>query len=281
MINDNQWDLIIRPKGSWRELNLQDLWRYRDLIWLFVKRDIAVVYKQTILGPLWFFIQPLFSSVIFTIVFGRIAQIATDGIPHYLFYLSGLVCWNYFSDCLISTSNTFTANSHLFGKVYFPRLVIPISIVISHLGKFFIQSLMLIGFYIYFFTTGAQIHPGGGILLLPALILQMALLGLGFGLLVSSLTTKYRDLGMLLGFGMQLWMYATPIVYPISQVPQKYHYLYALNPMASVVLQFRSAIFGTDVNMQLNGVAWIITALIFVAGMSFFNRAEQTFVDTV
>lgn len=279
--NEEEWDLIIRPKRAWFDVDLKDLWRYHDLIFMFVKRDIAVVYKQTILGPLWFFIQPLFSTVVFTIVFGRIAKISTDSIPPYLFYLSGLVCWNYFADCLVATSNTFSANAQIFGKVYFPRLAIPISIVISNLGKFLIQCLLLMGFYVYFYLHDAPIRPSVALFYLPVMIIQMALLGLGFGILVSSLTTRYRDLGMLVGFGMQLWMYATPIVYPISQVPEKFHLLFALNPMASLISQFRSAIFGLPTLLDFGDIGWVITVTILAIGIVLFSRVEKSFVDTV
>jgi len=283
MKDQGHWNLIIKPRIGLFELNLGNLWQYRDLIILFVKRDLAVVYKQTILGPLWFFVQPLFSSIMFTLVFGRIAGISTEGVPHFLFYLSGLVCWNYFAECLTATSNTFSANAQIFGKVYFPRLVIPISIVTSNLIKFAIQNLLLMGFYMYFvMAESSLLRPSAMIVLYPLLVLQMAILGLGFGILISSLTTKYRDLGMLLGFGMQLWMYATPIVYPLSQVPEKYHHYLTLNPMTSVITTFRAILFDMGViNFAALHVSWCTTFGILIIGILTFNRMEKSFMDTI
>ncbi len=283
MKKQNQdWDMVIQPRRGWFDLSLRDIWRYRDLAFLFVKRDLSVVYKQTILGPLWFLLQPLFSTVIFTLVFSHIAKISTDGIPHVLFYLSGLVCWNYFSECVIATSNTFVTNASIFGKVYFPRLIIPISVVTSSLIKFVIQCTLLIAGYLYFSMQGATVRPTTTLLLVPILILQMALLGLGFGILISSLTTKYRDLAMLVGFGMQLWMYATPIVYPLSQVPEKYRYLFDLNPMANIIGLFRTALFNVgSINMGAIEISWGITLVVLLMGMVFFNRIERSFMDTI
>lgn len=280
--NGQHWDLIIKPRNGWFELNLRDLWRYRDLIFLFVKRDFVAFYKQTILGPLWYLIQPLLSTVIFTIIFGRVANIPTDGVPHFLFYLSGLICWNYFADCLTTTSGTFITNASIFGKVYFPRLVVPLSVVNSNLIKFTIQSFLFAGLYIYFVFQDSGVSPTTYALFIPLLILQMAILGLGFGILISSLTTKYRDLSLLVTFGIQLWMYATPVVYPLSQVPEKLRFLYHFNPMAAVITNFRVATLGVGaIDLYDTAISWGVTAIILVLGVLIFNRVEKSFMDTV
>ena len=216
---DNDWDLIITPRKKWYDLQLRDVWHYRDLIGMFVRRDFVSRYKQTILGPLWFLIQPFLTSVIFTVVFGNIAGLPTDGLPQMLFYMSGNVLWIYFSSCLTGTSTTFTSNAAIFGKVYFPRLVTPISIIISNLITFAIQFLFFIGFYVYFLLRGSDISLTLWALTLPLLILLMAGMGLGFGIIISSLTTKYRDLQQLVRFGVSLLMYITPVIYPISSIP--------------------------------------------------------------
>lgn len=280
--NEENWTSIIRPVNGWFNFSFEELWRYRDLIMLFVRRDFVAVYKQTILGPLWFFIQPLFSSIVFTVIFGKIAQIPTDGIPPMLFYMSGIVSWNYFSTCLTTTSNTFIANANIFGKVYFPRLTVPISVVTVNLLTFAIQFVLFLGFMLFFYWQGAPIHSSWGILLTPFLIVQMGILGLGVGILVSSLTTKYRDLTFMLGFGTQLWMYATPIVYPMSQIPERWQWLYALNPMASVIETFRYMYLGSgSVNLKYLAISAVITLFIFFAGIIMFTRIEKTFMDTV
>ncbi|MFH0786368.1 MAG: ABC transporter permease [Pseudomonadota bacterium] len=238
------WTKIIQPRSGWFDLHLKELWRYRDLIVLFVRRNFVTVHKQTILGPLWYLIQPLFSTLVFTVIFGNIAKLPTDGLPPMLFYMSGIVTWNYFSGCLNQTSNTFVANAGIFGKVYFPRLTVPISVVTTNLLQFAIQFGLFLGFLFYFYFKGSSIHPHWWIFFTPLLILQMACLGLGLGIIVSSLTTKYRDLTYLVAFGVQLWMYATPIVYPISLVPSRYQWLLALNPMTAIVETFRFAFLG-------------------------------------
>jgi len=274
--------MIIRPVSGWFDLHLGDLWRYRDLILLFVKRDFVSFYKQTILGPLWYLLQPLFSSTVFTIIFSSIAHIPTDGVPPFLFFLSGNVCWNYFANCLNGTSNTFVQNAGLFGKVYFPRLSVPIAVVMSNLIQFTIQFTVFLVAYAYFYFTAGELHVGFGILALPLLILQMAMLGLGVGILVSSLTTRYRDLTYLVGFGMQLWMYATPVVYPLSQVPEKYRSLYLLNPMAGIVEHFRGGFFGTaGPGWQADISGWAVTILIVFIGVLLFSRMQRNFMDTV
>jgi lipopolysaccharide transport system permease protein len=281
-IGEEKWDLIITPKTGWFDLHLGDLWRYRDLIFLFVKRDFVALYKQTILGPLWYLIQPLLSTVIFTIIFGRIANIPTDGIPHFLFYLSGIICWSYFADCLNTTSNTFIANASIFGKVYFPRLAVPVSVVMSNMIKFCIQALLLSGFYAYYLIQGTAVHPTIYICCVPLLLLQMALLGFGFGILISSMTTKYRDLSLLVTFGVQLWMYATPVVYPLSQVPERFRFLYHFNPMAAVITNFRAVVLGIgEINVYDTAFSWGVTGLILCLGVVIFSRVEKTFMDTV
>lgn len=276
------WDLIIQPKKRWFNLHLQELWQYSDLISLFVKRDFVIFYKQTILGPIWYLLQPLLTTSVFTVIFSKVAHISTDGIPPFIFYLSGTICWSYFASCLKETSTTFVKNASIFGKVYFPRLTIPISIVIINLAKFSMQLILFLGVYVYFITKGSVVRPTGIILLLPVLIFQMALLGLGMGIVVSSLTTKYRDLSFVMGFGVQLWMYATPVVYPASIVPEKYRWLYMLNPMASVLEVFRYAFLGNGIlDIVYIAISWSITGFILFAGIVLFNRIEKTFMDTV
>lgn len=277
-----QWTTIIKPRSGWFDLNLAELWRYKDLILLFVRRDFVAVYKQTILGPLWFFLQPIFSTLIFTIVFGQIAKISTDGLPQVLFYLSGVITWNYFSSCLTKTSDTFAANAGIFGKVYFPRLTVPISVITTNLITFCIQFILFIILLLYFWFRGFSIHPNWLVLLLPLLIVQTALLALGFGIIISSLTTKYRDLTQLVGFGVQLWMYATPIVYPLSQIPTEWKWLYLFNPMASIVETFRYAFLGTG-TIHPNQIILSIGITVFslLIGIILFSRVEKTFMDTV
>lgn len=279
---DNYWSMEIHPKRGWFDIDLREIWRYRDLILLFVRRDFVAVYKQTILGPIWFLLAPLFSTVVFTVIFGNIARIPTDGVPPFLFYLSGTVTWSYFASCMTTTSNTFITNAGMFGKVYFPRLVVPISVVITNLFTYLIQFGLFIAFLLYYLLTGSQIHPTPYILLLPLILLQMAALGLGMGILVSSLTTKYRDLVMLLSFGVQLWMYATPIVYPLSQIPLKWQWALALNPMTSVVETFRYAFLGCGgIQLWMILVSVVMTGIILAGGILLFSRVEKTFMDTV
>jgi len=279
---DIEWTSVIRPVAGWFDIGLSELWRYRDLIMLFVRRDFVSVYKQTILGPLWFLIQPLFTTLVFTVIFGKVAKISTDGLPQPLFYLSGIVGWTYFSNCLNKTSNTFAGNAHIFGKVWFPRLTVPISIVISNLITFGIQLLLFFCFYAYFYLIGANISFNKMIVFLPLLVLQMAALGLGFGIIVSSLTTKYRDLAQLVGFGLQLWMYVTPIVYPMSQVPQKWQWLIAFNPMAPIIESFRYTFLGSGtVNGFQIGMSIVTTFLVLFTGIVLYSRTEKSFMDTV
>lgn len=282
--DDETWDLIIRPKSGWLELHLDDLWRYRDLLWMFVRRDFVAQYKQTILGPLWFLIQPLLTTLTFTIIFSGVAKLSTDGLPPLLFYLAGTAPWNYFATCVTKTSTTFVTNANLFGKVYFPRLVTPISIVISTLIQFAIQFALLLGTLIWYLAKGEPITPhwAGIALMSPLLIAMMAALGLGVGIIVSALTTKYRDLSFLVTFGIQLAMYATPVVYPLSSVPERYRSWMELNPMTPVIEAYRAVYLGVG--------AFDWGALTYSAGFTFatllvgiiiFNRVEKTFVDTV
>lgn len=275
-----QWDIEITPRGAY--LDLAGLWRYRDLLALLVKRDFVTFYKQTILGPLWYLLQPLFTTFVFTIIFSRIAHIPTDGIPAPLFYLAGVVMWSYFANCMTKTSDTFAVNANVFGKVYFPRLVVPISIVISNLISLGIQIMLFLAILSYFVWQGAALRPNLWVLALPLVVLQVAALGLGVGTLLSSLTTKYRDLAFVVGFGAQLWMYATPIVYPLSQVPQEWHWLAGLNPMVAVVEAVRYMLLGSGtVQPQHIITSVVITFALLAAGVTLFSRIERTSMDTV
>ena len=277
-----KWEKIITSKRGIFDVNLKEVFKYKDLIFMFVKRNFKSSYKQTILGPLWYIIAPLITSVLFTVVFGKIANISTDGVPQFLFYMAGNTVWHYFSTCLISTSNTFTSNSHLFGKVYFPRLTMPISTVINSAISFLIQFVIFVGFLVYFIAVGEAVKPNVYMLLLPVFVLHMAAMGMGFGIIISSLTTKYRDLKVLLNFGVQLWMYITPIVYPVSTLSQNTKAIIMLNPMAPVVNNFKFAFLGCG---QMEWGYWIISAIItlfvLVLGILLFNRVEKNFMDTV
>lgn len=277
-----EWTYIIKPVSGWFDLHLSALWRYRDLVFLFVRRDFVSVYKQTILGPLWSLIQPLFTTLVFTVIFGKVAKLPTDGVPPMIFYMSGIVVWRYFADCLTKTSNTFVGNAGIFGKVWFPRLTVPISVVISNLISFCIQFALFFCFWVFFVMKGSSISPKPFILLLPFLVIQMAALGLGFGIIVSSLTTKYRDLAQLIGFGMQLWMYATPIVYPVSLIPEEWQWLMALNPMASIIEAFRYAFLGAGtIHFWQMGLSLVTTIIVLCIGIILFSRVEKSFMDTV
>lgn len=277
-----KWDLILQPKTKWFDLHLRDLWRYRDMISLFVKRDFVTFYKQTAFGPLWYIIQPVFTTIVFTVIFGKVARTQADGIPHFLFFLAGTVTWGYFASCLEQTSNTFVKNVGVFGKVYFPRLTVPISIVIINLVKFGIQFVLFLGFYIYFIAVDSPVRPTFLVLLLPVLILQMAVLSLGAGILVSSLTTKYRDLTFVMTFIVQLWMYASSVIIPASSIPEKYRPIYMLNPMASVIESFRYAFFGRGVvDAVYVGVSWAVTLAVLSGGIILFSKIEKSFMDTV
>ncbi|HNW96924.1 MAG TPA: ABC transporter permease [Bacteroidales bacterium] len=279
---DKEWTEIIRPKRTWYDINLAELWRYKDLIMIFVRRDFVSVYKQTILGPLWYIIQPLFTTIVFTIIFSKVANISTNSVPATLFYLTGITAWNYFASCLNKTSGTFINNASVFGKVYFPRLTVPVSIVISSLITFGIQLLFLICFWIYFYYIGASVSMNAYIFLLPVLLLIMAFMGLGFGIIVSSLTTKYKDLQFLVGFGVQLFMYATPIIYPLSSIPDKYKTLIMLNPMTSIIETFKYALLGKgSFSWMMLGYSGVFTIFILIIGILLFNKTEQRFIDTI
>lgn len=283
--NTEQWDMILSPKAGLFDINLKEIWHYRDLLFLFVKRDFVAQFKQTVLGPIWHFVQPIFTTIIFVMVFGKIANIPTDGIePKFLFYMSGITIWNYFASCLNATSNTFVSNANIFGKVYFPRLILPFSIVLSNIVKFGIQFLLLAVMIVYcYFVNGVQIHISWSWLLIPVLVVMMAALGLGLGIIISSLTTKYRDFTVLIGFAVQLLMYATPVAYPVSFLKGKsYASWVAWNPLSPIVEAFRYAIFGhgsfSFVSLGYSTVV-IIVALGF--GLLLFNRVEKSFMDTV
>ena len=273
---------IIEPHGSVFDLKLRELWGYRDLIMLFVRRDFVAQYKQTILGPAWHIIQPLLTTVMFTIVFGKIAQLSTDGVPPFLFYMAGTVIWTYFANVFTATSGTFASNAHIFGKVYFPRLVIPVSTLISKLIAFAIQFVFFLGFLIYFAYASPTVGPNAWVLMTPVLLLMMAAIGLGGGIIISSLTTKYRDLMILVGFGVQLLMYATPIIYPLSSLPQKWQFWASLNPIAPVVETFRYAYLGQGVlDISMLAVSAVMILAILLVGTVMFNRVERTFMDTI
>ena len=274
--------MVIRPQRNMLDLRLGELWHARDLIMLFVRRDFVSVYKQTILGPLWFIIQPLLTTVVFTFIFGGIAKLPTDGLPPFLFYMSGTVIWSYFSTCLTKTSDTFITNTNLFGKVYFPRLAVPVSILISTLIAFGIQFLFFLGFMGYFALGGAALHPNWWILFTPVLLLLMAGLGLGFGIIISSLTTKYRDLRFLVQFGVQLLMYATPVVFTMSSIPERFRWIVLANPMTPIVEIFRYAFLGAGtVNLPDLAYSFGFMLVALVIGVLLFNRVEATFMDTV
>lgn len=281
-MDKQEWTTVVRPKSKLFDLKLKEVWQYRDLIVMFLKRNFTGAYKQTILGPLWFLITPLMSSSMYTVIFGQIAKISTDGVPQFLFYLAGNAAWTYFSSCLTTTSHTFTSNAGLFGKVYFPRLVSPITTVIYAMLSMFIQiGLMIVFMGIYAFR-GETVVPNVYLCLLPVIILQMALMGMGFGIIISSVTTKYRDLSILVSFGVSLWMYATPVVYPISQIPEDMYGLFMLNPMASVINNFRYAFLGCgSFEWHYWGISWIVTLVVLFTGIVIFNKVEKTFMDTV
>lgn len=284
---NEKFTTVIEPKNGWFDLHLKELLHYRDLIFLFVKRNFVAQYKQTVLGPLWAIVQPLLTTVVFTLVFGNIAGLAADGVPSFIFYLSGTILWTYFNQCLTQTANTFVANSGTMGKVYFPRLVMPISTVISNLISLAIQFMFMVGFIIFYTVTNQGCHPNLYILMTPFIILQLALMGLGCGIIISALTTKYRDLAMLVGFGAQLWMYATPVAYDINSMAVfaqggKYHALYMLNPITPVVNVFRYAYLGIgEIEWLFYGISWIITLVVLFIGIILFSKVEKTFMDTV
>ena len=286
-ILSEDWDLEIKPSEGVFNLHLKDLWQYRDLLWLLVRRDFVSFYKQTILGPLWFFIQPIFTTVVFTFVFTGLAHISTNGAPSQLFYMAGTIAWNYFSDSLTKTSTVFKDNVNIFGKVYFPRLIMPISIIFSNLVKFSVQFILFISLLIFFlvryhYFNGNKVEPNLYLLLFPVVMLLMAVLGLGLGLIITALTTKYRDLTFVVTFGMQLLMYATPVIYPLSVAHKKFGKIIDFNPMSGLIETFRYGFIGTG---QFYWGAFIYsivaTLLIFFLGLVVFNKVEKNFVDTV
>lgn len=283
MSDKNQYHTHITSRHRWLDLNLKEVWQYRDLIWLFTKRNFVVRYKQTILGPAWIFLNPLISSLMYAFVFGGIAGIGTDGVPQILFYLAGNAIWIFFSTCLTQNASTFTANANVFGKVYFPRLTMPVSNVLSSVMQFGVQMILVLGFLIYYVIQGAVTPNWWAWLLIPVVLVHLGLLGLGFGIIISSLTTKYRDLSVLVGFGVQLWMYATPIVYPMSELGGGWmRSILMINPVTAPVELFRYAVLGQGSVMPgYLALSWAMTVVVAVLGVMIFNKVEKTFMDTV
>ncbi len=277
-----KWDQIITPNRGWFNLDLKGVWSYRDLIKLLIRRDVVSQYKQTVLGPLYFMLTPIIGTMINMLIFGKIAKLSTDGVPQFLFYFSGNLFWTYFVNCLGAGKSVFQSNAHLFSKVYFPRLCVPVSQNISALFKLTIQFVIFIIFYIYFFTKGSQIKPSYGIILIPILLFQCSLLGLGTGLLMSSFTTQYRDLNFVYEFIARFWMYISPVVYPLSVIPEKWHYIMSFNPMVGIIETARQLIFGyssLDFIYIINGM--ITTTILVAIGLLIFNQVEKTFIDTI
>ena len=276
------WSTIIKPKTSLLTLNLGDLWKYRDLIRMFVKRDFVTFYKQTILGPLWFIIQPLFTSAMYLLIFGRVAKISTDEISPMLFYMAGVINWSYFSQCLTQTAETFTANTNVFGKVYFPRLTVPVANILTNMIRYVIQFALFLVFYFVYILKGAPVSPNWMISLTPLILLYIAILSMGYGLWISAITTKYRDLKFALPFVVNLWMYATPVVYPLSLIPDKYKIFMIFNPITPAIELFKKAYLGTGtINLFYSGLSIILTLVIVFTGIIIFNKTEKTFMDTV
>ncbi len=294
-IVEDKWLYTISPKRKLIDFNFKEIWRYRDLLLLFVKRDVVTLYKQTILGPLWYFIQPLFTSLIFTVIFNNVANIDTgDGIPSFLFNLAGITCWNYFKECLVGTSDTFTKNQGLFGKVYFPRVIMPLSTIVSNLLKFGIQLLVLVGFYLFYvFVQDVPLVPQKTLFLFPVLVIVMGFLGLGLGMIISSMTTKYRDLSFLVQFGVQLLMYGSAVMYPLSlilkkveqgEIPKIAAYLVQWNPMTIIIETFRYMVLGENAGtFDVNKVVYtiVLSIVVFLIGLAIFNKTEKSFIDTV
>ena len=283
--SEKEWLFEITPKNKFFTLNLKEVWQYRDLLMLFVKRDVVTVYKQTVLGPLWYLIQPLFTSVTFTIIFNTIAGIETGTIPPFLFNLAGIMVWNYFTACLSGTSDTFKANANIFGKVYFPRIITPLSVVISNLIKFGIQFFIFVAFYLFFYIQGAPLSLNVYVLFFPFLILLMGILGLGLGMLISSMVTKYRDLSYLIGFGVQLLMYLSAVMYPMALISEKmpdYAWLVQYNPLAYIIETTRYILLGVG-TISVWGLVYTvcITVIMFFLGLLVFNKTEKSFIDTV
>ena len=282
---ENDWLFEITPKNKFFSLNLKEVWQYRDLLMLFVKRDVVTVYKQTILGPLWYLIQPLFTSITFTIIFNTVAGIDTGTVPPFLFNLAGITVWNYFTACLTDTSDTFKRNAAIFGKVYFPRVIMPLSIVISNLLKFGIQFLIFIGFYVFYYFKGAALDLNGTVVFFPLLIALMGVLGLGLGMFISSLVTKYRDFSYLIGFGVQLLMYLSAVMYPMALIQSKmpkYAWLVQYNPLAYVIETSRYMLLNVgQISIWGLGYTFVVTVAVFLVGVLIFNKTEKSFIDTV
>jgi lipopolysaccharide transport system permease protein len=278
---EENWTEVIEPRGRWYDLKLREVWQYRDLIQIFIRRDVVSVYKQTILGPVWFFLGPLLTVFIYTFVFGTVAKIPTDGIPAPLFYLAGTTLWNYFSNCFSGTATTFTGNAHLFGKVYFPRLAVPISLVLSNLVKLAVQFLVFLIFWAYYWYQGS-IMPNTYLLVLPLILILMAFFSLGSGIIISSFSTKYRDLTFFMPFAISILMYATPVIYPTSALPGTYKIIATLNPMAHLIEAFRYAFTGAG-EFSWCGMVYsaIFTLAVLLVGIFIFNKVERTFMDTV
>lgn len=273
---------VVSAKRGLFNLNLKELWKYRDLVILFVKRDLKNVYKQTVLGPLWIVINPFLSTFVFTVIFGIIANISTDGIPQFLFYMSGNILWSFFSSCFNRASSTFLSNARIFGKVYFPRFVMPLSGIIYNSITFLVQFVMFAILVAVYALTGANVHPNLIVLALPILLIHIAFLGTGTGLIISSLTTKYRDLNVLVSFGLTLWMYLTPVVYPVSQIPESFRFIMLLNPVAPIVETFRYAFLGSgSFEWFFLLISAAVTAVLLILGMIVFNQVEKNFIDTV
>lgn len=282
---EEDWDIEITSHNRLLDLKLKDVWHYRDLLILLVKRDFIAFYKQTIFGPIWFFVQPVITIVMYTIVFGNLAGIPTDGVPKPLFYLAGTIIWNYFADCLIKTSTVFKDNAAMLSKVYFPRLILPLSIVLSNLVKFGVQLILFVVLLIYYWLKGAIIHPNAIVLLFPMLIMLIAAQGLGLGMMISAVTTKYRDLAFIVSFGVPLLMYSTTVIYPLSEVLQRhpnYQWIVKLNPVTAVIETFRQGFLGKgSFSWTLLGYSGLITMFLLITGIIIFNRIEKNFVDTV
>lgn len=281
-LTKDNWSIEIKPKKKWLDVDLKGIWRYRDLYYMYVKRDIITVYKQTILGPLWFLIQPILTTIMYMFVFGGLAGISTDGIPQPLFYMSGILLWNYFNAAFMVSSNVFTANASVFGKVYFPRLVVPLSGITSNLIKFGIQLILFIAIYLYYYIQGVNLTINWTIVLFPVLILMIALHAMSWGLIISALTTKYRDLTQLVTFGIQLFMYVTPVIYPLSAAPEKYRMLISFNPLTPIFETFKYSCMGSGSLDWIGlGYSFIVLLITLFLSIIIFNRVERNFMDTV
>lgn len=282
MDRSEEWTTVIRPKNKLFQVDFREIWQYRDLLELFIKRDIVTQYKQTVLGPAWYFIQPALTTVMYMVVFGGIAKISTDGLPQPMFYLAGIVCWQYFADCLTKTSATFTTNQNIFGKVYFPRLIVPLATISSNLVRMGIQFLLFLAVYIYFLILKVDVAPNIYALLIPGLIIMLAGLALGFGIIISSMTTKYRDLFILFTFLVQLWMYATPVIYPLSTMPPKMQRIMSINPLTSIIEAFKYGAMGVG-TFSWAGLAYSFIFMIILLGIGVvvFNKVQRSFMDTV